>query len=158
MEGIIPVWRGQNANELLDAVYAAGVNTLDTARVYGKSERTFGKWLTEKNIRDKVVILSKCGHPNLIFGTKRVNEKEMWKDLEKSLKELQTDFIDIYLLHRDDLQKDAGELVEIFNAMHAEGKIGAFGGSNWTHNIRAQVTLYRILQHICMKMRNCVRH
>lgn len=126
-------WKGQDACELLDAVYAAGVNTFDTARVYGKSERTFGKWLTEKNMRDKVVVLSKCGHPDLIFGTKRVNEKEMRKDLEKSLKELQTDYIDIYLLHRDDLQKNVGEVVETFNGMHAEGKIGAFGGSNWTH-------------------------
>ena len=135
-------WEGQDANKLLDAVYLAGVNTFDTARVYGKSERTFGKWMAEKNMRDKVVIISKCGHPDLILGTKRVNKKEMYKDLEKSLKELQTNFIDIYLLHRDDLQKDVGEMVETFNSMHADGKIGAFGGSNWTHQRVEQANEY----------------
>ena len=57
----------------------------------------------------------------------------MRKDLQRSLKELRTDHIDIYLLHRDDPDIDAGVAVEVFNAMHAEGKIGAFGGSNWTH-------------------------
>lgn len=125
-------WKERGSDELLDAVIAAGINTFDTARVYGKSERNFGNWLQKKGNRDQVVILSKCGHPSLITGKKRVNEKEMYKDLKKSLEELQTDYIDIYLLHRDDPEQKAGDLVEIFNAMHADGKIGAFGGSNWT--------------------------
>ena len=126
-------WAGQDASELLNAVCAAGINTFDTARVYGASEQTFGKWMEEYHTRDKVVIVSKCGHPDLGTWEKRVDEKEMRRDLEASLDALRTDHIDIYLLHRDDPEKAAGELVEVFNAMHAEGKIGAFGASNWTH-------------------------
>ena len=64
---------------------------------------------------------------------KRVNEKEMRKDLKKSLEELKTDYIDIYMLHRDDPDTDVAVAVETFNAMHEEGNIGAFGASNWTH-------------------------
>lgn len=42
-------------------------------------------------------------------------------------------YIDIYLLHLDDPDVDVAVPVEVMNALHAEGKIGAFGGSNWTH-------------------------
>lgn len=77
-----------------------------------------------------------------MFGRKRVNEKEMRKDFAKSASYLNTDYIDIYLLHRDDPDVEAGEIVEIFNAMHAEGKIGAFGGSNWTHERIEQANEY----------------
>ena len=88
-----------------------------------------------------MVILSKCGHPTPL-GRKRVNEKAMRKDFETSSRYLRTDYIDIYLLHRDNPEVDAGEVVEIFNAMHAEGKIGAFGGSNWTHERIMQANEY----------------
>lgn len=126
-------WYGKGDDELLDAVAAEGINFYDTARVYGKSEHNFGRWMENRGMRDKVVILSKCGHPNFLTWSSRVNEKDMKRDLSKSLEELRTSYIDIYLLHRDNVQKDVGAIVETFNAMHAEGKIGAFGGSNWTH-------------------------
>ena len=127
-----PFMMGGDGNELLDAVYALGVNTFDVARNYMAAELSVGRWLEERGMRDKVVLLSKCGHPSM-FGKKRVNEKEIRKDFRKSSEYLHTDYIDIYLLHRDDQDVAAGNVVEIFNAMHAEGKIGAFGGSNWTH-------------------------
>lgn len=66
----------------------------------------------------------------------------MRKDLNKSLGYLHTDYIDIYMLHRDDPEIAAGEIVEIFNTMHAEGKIGAFGGSNWTFERIAEANEY----------------
>ena len=127
-----PFIEGGDGNDLLDAIFAAGINTFDTARVYMKSERSLGKWIRERNLRDQVVILSKCAHPSML-GKKRVNEKEIRKDFLKSSQELGTDYIDIYLLHRDDPAVAAGGIVEVLNAMYAEGKIGAFGGSNWTH-------------------------
>lgn len=135
-------WTGRDAAELLDAVYTAGVNTFDTARVYGESEGILGRWMAANNMRDKVVIVSKCCHPGLATWEKRVNAKAMREDLEKSLQELRTDFIDVYLLHRDDPDRDVGELVETFNAMHAEGRIGAFGGSNWTHRRIEEANAY----------------
>lgn len=127
---------GKNCNELLDEIYATGVNTFDTARRYLFAEKALGRWVNERGLRDKVVISTKCCHPS-ILGAKRVNEKEMRKDWEASAKALGTDYFDIYLLHRDDPERPVDEIVEAFNALHAEGKIGAFGGSNWTY-IRVQ--------------------
>lgn len=136
-----PFMMGGNGNDLLDAMYDLGVNTFDMARNYMASELSVGRWLEEKDMREKVVLLSKCGHPSM-FGRKRINEAEMRKDFRKSSGYLHTDYLDIYLLHRDDPEVDAGEIVEIFNAMHSEGKIGAFGGSNWTHERIEQANEY----------------
>lgn len=127
-----PIQNGKGGEEIFEAALANGINSFDTARVYQYSERMLGNWLEKSGKRDEVVILSKCGHPSPL-GRKRVNENAMRKDLEKSLKELKTDYIDIYLLHRDDPETEVAVAVETFNAMHAEGRIGAFGGSNWTH-------------------------
>lgn len=127
-----PFMMGGDGNELLDEIYETGVNTFDTARGYMGAEISLGRWITERGNRKDIVILSKCGHPSM-FGKKRVNETEMRKDFSRSARHLNTDYIDIYLLHRDDPDVEVGAIVETFNAMHAEGKIGAFGGSNWTH-------------------------
>lgn len=136
-----PFMSGGDGTELFDAVYDLGINAFDTARVYQGAEKSLGNWIEKRGIRDKVVILSKCGHPTPL-GRKRVNEKAMRKDFETSSRYLRTDYIDIYLLHRDDPDVDVGEIVEIFNAMHAEGKIGAFGGFNWTHERIMQANEY----------------
>lgn len=132
---------GMDVGALLDDMLSMGVTTFDTARNYVGSEIVLGRWMESRGNRDDVVLLSKCGHPSM-FGRKRVNEKEMKKDLQKSLRQLQTDHIDIYLLHRDDPEVPVGEIVEIFNEMHANGSIGAFGGSNWTYRRIAEANEY----------------
>lgn len=122
---------GENQNEVLDSMLALGINTLDTARQYGFSENMIGDWLEARGTRDQVVILSKCGH-HAEDGTKRVNAAGMKEDLAASLASLKADYIDIYILHRDDPATPVQEVVETFNEMHADGKVGAFGGSNWS--------------------------
>ncbi len=126
-----PMMQGENADDLLDAAVGQGICAFDLARHYGKAEEVFGRWMQKRGNRKDLVLLSKGGHPGLL-GNKRINEQAIRKDLEESLSLLQTDYIDIYLLHRDDPKVPAGEIVEVLNALHAEGKIGAFGGSNWT--------------------------
>ncbi len=120
---------GKNQNELLDAALAAGINTLDTARVYAQSERVIGQWLGKH--RDEVVLITKCAHPSLLHPM-RLTERDIRKDCETSLRELGTDRIDMYLLHRDHPSVEPGAMIEIMNALKAEGKIDAFGASNWT--------------------------
>ena len=132
---------GEDCNEMLDTVSELGVTTIDTARVYGEAEKSIGNWLRARNNRKDVVILSKGGHPSE-DGTRRISEKEIRYDLELSLEKLGTDFIDIYLLHRDDEDIPVGEIVEWLNALHKEGKIGEFGGSNWTHERIAEANEY----------------
>ena len=124
--------RGENCNALLDCALSLGINAFDTARVYGRAEKALGRWLAAPGVRERAVVISKCCHPD-IFGRRRVNARAMRADLKKSLSALGTDYIDIYLLHRDDLSVPAGTVVEELNALHSDGRIGAFGGSNWTH-------------------------
>ena len=128
---IPPYLNGDNGDEILEGVFKLGINTIDTARNYALSEKSVGHWLESCGHRDEVVLLTKCAHPE--NGRKRVTEQDIREDFAVSSEYLHTGYFDIYLLHRDDPEVEVGTIVEIMNALHAEGKIGAFGGSNWTH-------------------------
>ena len=113
-----------------DAAYELGINAFDTARDYD-SEDTFGLWMKERGNREDIVLLSKGGHPD---GDKqRITPEDIDADLKESLKQLQTDYLDIYLLHRDNPALPVGPIVEKLNEHHAAGRMKIFGGSNWTH-------------------------
>ena len=113
-----------------DAAYELGINAFDTARAYD-SEDTFGLWMKERGNREDIVLLSKGGHPD---GDKqRITPKDIDDDLKVSLEMLQTDYLDIYLLHRDNPSLPVGPIVEKLNEHHAAGRMKLFGGSNWTH-------------------------
>ncbi|MCD8286448.1 MAG: aldo/keto reductase [Clostridia bacterium] len=131
----------QERDALLDGILALGVNAIDLARVYMGAEETIGSWMEKRGNRDRLVLLSKCAHPSL-FGMKRLNEKAIRKDFRKSSANLHTDRIDIYLLHRDDPSVPVGDIVQILNALHAEGRIGAFGASNWTYTRISEANEY----------------
>ena len=135
-----PMLLGQDADEMLDAAVENGINAFDTARNYGGAEASLGRWLKKRGVRGEVVLLSKCAHPD--ERGSRVNERAIREDFARSQEALGTDYIDIYLLHRDDERVPVGEIVELLNAMHREGKIGAFGGSNWTHERLAAANEY----------------
>ena len=68
--------------------------------------------------------------------------EDLKHDIEQSFERLGTDYIDIYLMHRDDLKVEPGPMVEILNEYHKAGRIGAFGGSNWTHQRIAEANQY----------------
>jgi aryl-alcohol dehydrogenase-like predicted oxidoreductase len=117
---------------VLDEVLALGGTTFDTAHGYGRGdvERTLGRWIRDRAVRDQVVIIGKGAHP--YDGRQRVTPTDITNDLHESLERLQTDMIDLYLLHRDDPSVAVGPLVEVLNEHQRAGKIGAFGGSNWS--------------------------
>lgn len=121
--------KGEDQSKILDEAFSLGINFLDTARAYGGSEKTIGKWMKERGNRDQLILLSKGGHPGPIFN--RIKEKEIRKDLERSLMELGTDHIDLYMLHRDDKKVDVKDIVTWMAALIQEGKILAYGFSNW---------------------------
>lgn len=137
---IAPMLAGENVNELLDACVEMGINTFDTAENYGLSEVSLGNWMRERKNRDRLVIISKGCHP--YNGVDRVNPEELIKDIEQSFERLGTDYIDIYFMHRDDLKIEVGTMVEILNEYHRKGRIGAFGGSNWTRERIEQANDY----------------
>ena len=114
---------------LLDSVFASGVNTFDCASHYG--EEIMGQWMESRGNRDKCVIITKCAHPN--NWRHRVTDFDILSDAHDSLKKLKTDCIDIYMLHRDNEEVPVSMIVDVLNRLYNEGKIKAFGGSNWTH-------------------------
>ena len=119
----------QKAFRLMDDAYAAGINCFDCSAHYG--EEILGEWIELRGLRDKTVILSKCAHPN--EWRDRVTDFDILYDIHNSLVKLKTDYIDIYMLHRDNPEVPVDKIVNTMNRLYDEGKIGAFGGSNWTH-------------------------
>lgn len=128
---LLPMLMGQNTHALLDAVYAQGINAFDCARGYGMAERSLGNWIKDRGIREKVVLLTKCGNagPQGVHVDRQVIETE----LATSLQVLQTDYVDIFLLHRDDPKTPVSEIIDTLNECVDQGKIRVFGASNWTH-------------------------
>lgn len=123
---------GENVDDILDAAVESGINTIDAARVYGMSEAVLGKWMAERQNRSNLNIITKgCHHDE---NGRRVNREALFEDIETSLRLLQTDYIDIYMLHRDDDTKPVDSIIEALNELAAAGKILSFGASNWTHN------------------------
>ena len=122
--------RGEDVGEVLDAALEAGINAFDTARDYNGSEGALGRWIKSRNARSKILLITKGAHP--YNGVDRVTPKDILQDIEQSLERLQTDHIDLYFLHRDDPSVGVGPIVETLHACREEGKIGLYGGSNWT--------------------------
>ena len=127
---------------LLDDILALGGNTFDLAHVYGEGdvERTFGRWLEARGVRDRVVVITKGAHHNR--DRQRVTPFDITADLFDSLARLRIDAIDLYLLHRDDPTVPVGPIVEVLNEHQAAGRIHAFGGSNWRHERIAAANEY----------------
>lgn len=125
--------------DLLDAFTGAGFNAIDTADVYsrwvpgnegGESEAIIGKWLQRSGIaRDRVVIITKVGSD---MGQGRRDLRKSWivEAVEKSLKRLQTDHIDLYLSHWPDADTPYEETLEAHASLVKAGKVRAFGASN----------------------------
>lgn len=127
---------------LLDAVFDLGCTALDTARHYGHgNEAVVGRWVRERGLQDRVVIIGKGAHPTLDVA-KRVTPDDIAVDLDESQRQLGLDAIDLYLLHRDDPDVPVGPIVEALNEHLRAGKIRAFGGSNWSHARIAAANAY----------------
>lgn len=124
--------KGKNQDEILDFAFASGVNTFDTARGYGESEKVIGGWINRRAVRDKVTLITK-GALHGLLGNNRVNEKSIRADFKKSLGALGTDYIDIYLLHRDNPKREVGQIVELLNEFRDRGLVKIFGVSNWEY-------------------------
>jgi aryl-alcohol dehydrogenase-like predicted oxidoreductase len=129
----------QGAFALLDGASEAGCTAFDTARAYPDSERTLGAWLRSRRLRERVVVISKGGHPGRRWES-RLSAKEISADLERSLRTLRTDYIDVYLIHYDDDATPVEPIVDVLNRHVSVGKIRCIGVSNWaTKRIAAAI-------------------
>jgi aryl-alcohol dehydrogenase-like predicted oxidoreductase len=114
-----PVW---------DHWLSVGGNAFDTAYVYGggKHEKALGDWMAKRGVAGEVVVIVKGAH------TPYCTPEAIGQQLALSLDRLQLDFAPIYIMHRDNPDVPVNEFVDALNALRDAGKIGIFGGSNWT--------------------------
>ncbi|MBN1371946.1 MAG: aldo/keto reductase [Anaerolineaceae bacterium] len=128
------------SEQLLDAYLDAGGNFIDTARVYNnwipgeknRAEKLIGAWMQARGNRHQIVLASKGGHPNLeamLVG--RLSRDEILGDLEGSLRDLQTDVIDLYWVHRDDQSRPVADILSTLEEAVQAGKIRYYAASNW---------------------------
>ena len=136
---------GWTANEptsfqLLDAFVAAGFNLIDTADVYsrwvpgnqgGESETIIGKWLKQSGKREQVILATKLG-AEMTPEKKGLSKGYIQREVEESLRRLQTDYIDLYQSHYDDLNTPIEETLEAFGQLIEAGKVRVIGASNFT--------------------------
>jgi aryl-alcohol dehydrogenase-like predicted oxidoreductase len=115
-------------HEALDA----GINFVDTADVYssGESEEIVGKAL--KGRRDEVVLASKV-HGGMGSGPNERGNSRLWitREVESSLRRLQTDRLDLYQVHRPEAQTDIEETLAVLTDLQRQGKIRYFGSSTF---------------------------
>lgn len=140
------VWdKNLNTNEfthLINLFIENGITTFDHADIYGgyTTEASFGKALSESKIdRKKIQLITKCGiqyvsenRPNNSIKHYEYSKDYIIWSVENSLKNLQTDYLDVFLLHRPSPLMQADEIAEAVSKLKADGKILSFGVSNFT--------------------------
>jgi len=116
------------ASVLYDAFFEAGGTMFDTARHYkaGVADALLGHWMRSRGVRGEVTVIGKGGH------TPNCDPVSVSQQVHESLDSLQTDCMDVYFLHRDNPAVPVGEFIDVLNEHRRAGRIGLFGGSNWT--------------------------
>jgi aryl-alcohol dehydrogenase-like predicted oxidoreductase len=125
--------------QILDGFIAASFDFIDTADVYsrwvpghhgGESETVLGNWMRQRGNRDKVIIATKVGGD--MGEGKNITKKYILQEVESSLIRLQTDYIDLYQTHFDELDTPVEETLEAYAQLIKEGKVRVIGASNFT--------------------------
>ncbi|MFJ2029550.1 aldo/keto reductase [Streptosporangium sp. NPDC087985] len=122
----------EDCARIIHAALDQGINFIDTADMYsaGESEEIVGKALRGR--RDDVVLATKV-HFRMGDGPNRSGNSRRWiiREVEESLKRLQTDWIDLYQIHRPDHTTDIEETLSALSDLVHQGKIRAFGCSTF---------------------------
>ncbi len=117
----------EETTKVIKRAFELGVNFIDTANVYshGTSEIFIGNALKELNTpREKVVIASK-----VYFNPGKLSKEAIIRECDQSLKRLQTDYLDLYQIHRFDYDTPIEETMEALNELVKSGKVRAIGAS-----------------------------
>lgn len=134
-------WTADEATSfrLLDAFVDHDCNAIDTANVYsawvpghkgGESETIIGKWLKHSGKRDKVKLFTKVGMK--MPEGEGLKKDYILREVEQSLKGLQTDYIDLYQSHKDDESTPLEETLSAYAELIQAGKVRFIGASNYS--------------------------
>lgn len=140
------VWGKQfDQQQMVDAIHHCleqGITTFDHADIYGDytTEGEWGDAFAKADIsRDTIQIISKCGiqmkvdnRPKNTIKHYQYDKKYIIESAERSLKELKTDYLDLFLLHRPSPLMDSDQISEAIMQLKKQGKIRDFGLSNFT--------------------------
>lgn len=120
----------KEASFLINTALEEGINFFDHADIYGggKSEEIFAKAIDmNASIREKLILQTKCGIREGYFD---FSKEHILEAVDGSLKRLQTDYVDVLLLHRPDTLMEPEEVAEAFDILYSSGKVKSFGVSN----------------------------
>lgn len=121
-----------DAIEIIKHALDCGINFFDTANYYalGEGEEILGKAIKQHANRDDVVIATKLYYPMRDdVNAKGLSRKTIYTELQHSLDRLQTDYIDLYIIHRFDYTTPIEEVMETLNDLVRAGKIRYIGAS-----------------------------
>ena len=127
----------EDSYDILDRYVDMGGNFIDTSNNYAhwagtgdESETLLGEWIKDRGHRDRLVIATKVGFDRhgQGAGLKRT-QIEYW--IDESLRKLNTDYIDLYYAHTDDMSTDIEETMEAFDSLVKKGKVRMLGASNF---------------------------
>ncbi|WGF89251.1 aldo/keto reductase [Marinivivus vitaminiproducens] len=116
-----------HAGAMNDAYFERGGNLFDSAWLYGqgKADIGLGHWLGSRGVREEVIVLGKGAHTPLCYPD------VIPRQLTQSLDRLQTDYLDLYMMHRDNPDVPVGEFVDVLDREIHAGRFRAYGFSNW---------------------------
>lgn len=129
----------KQAENAIEAALEAGITYFDHADIYtiGKAELVFGQLLKAKPfLREKIILQSKAGiryHEGLMNSSiYDLSKKYLLQQVDNILKRLQTDYLDVFMLHRPDPLMNPEEIADTFRNLKNSGKVKQFGVSNMT--------------------------
>jgi aryl-alcohol dehydrogenase-like predicted oxidoreductase len=128
--------------DVLDAYVEGGGNFIDSADSYsrwvpgnvgGESETVLGNWMHARGNRAQVIVATKVGNPMGSGPNERgTSRSHIMNSVERSLRRLQTDYIDLYQAHTDDRDTPQDETLRAFDDLIRQGKVRYIGASNFT--------------------------
>ena len=143
------IWGGRpvedsEAETILNAVLDEGINFIDTANDYGKSEEYIGRYLSHR--RDEFVLATKCGCTVVRKDEHTDDTPHVWtrdnlfRGLHESLERMKTDYVDIMQLHNPSVQQcEEGDLVSALQEMKAQGKVRWIGISSTNPHLETYI-------------------
>lgn len=120
----------KEASNLINTALDEGIDFFDHADIYadGKAEEAFSQAIDMKSsLREKLIVQTKCGIRKGCFD---FSKQHILDAVDGSLRRLQTDYIDVLLLHRPDALVEPEEVAEAFAILQSNGKVRYFGVSN----------------------------
>ncbi|WP_039075943.1 aldo/keto reductase [Bacillus sp. MSP13] len=130
---LFPNLNDETGKDLVRTALDGGVNFIDTAFIYGlgRSEELIGEVVQERGMRNELIIATKGAHKEAGGSIELDNSRAFLRgEVEKSLKRLKTDYIDLYYVHFPDGKTPLAEVAGTLKELKDEGKIKAIGASN----------------------------